>query len=84
MTTKIFGLRFVGYLRTLVRVSGLAAVVVAALNIFLYRSDPILGLYRTPIAEAAPEWILFNGAEAGVYVPDVVLLALGAAIVWWS
>lgn len=84
ITAKIIWLRIFGQLRTLLRVAGLATVVVAALNMFLFRSDPILGLYRTPIADAAPQWMVFNAAEAGVALPDVVLLAIGAVIVWWS
>lgn len=68
--------------RTLIRGVGLLVALIAALNIVVLPNDPILAVYREPLLSISPRWMISSGVEAGIYVPDLILLVIGAVVVW--
>lgn len=69
--------------RTVARAVALLFVLVGAADLLLFQMDPILGFYRPPLLAILPSSAVFGSAMAGVLLPDVVLMAVGAAFVWF-
>lgn len=82
-SAHVAGLRASTTGRTVVRVVALALVLVGAANLLLFQTDPVLGFYRSPLLAILPSSAVFGSAMAGVLLPDVVLMVVGAAFVWF-